>query len=155
MLPQGPSGESELQSNSPSFKSFLSVYAEKAHASFASFWDTWWRTWVPPLQGGAGHTSSKRLASSHQVLKLSTAHSTVASEGAPSQGVHSAWSELPTKHTVDLEALGANPSDEELPDIYLPGLLRRACVWESANPMVKRCKWLDASHPNHSEYALE
>lgn len=70
-----------------------------------------------PTSRGAVHTSSKHLASSNQDLKLSIADSTVASEGAPSQGAHFAWSELLVKHTVDLKALGANPSNEEPPDI--------------------------------------
>lgn len=49
VLPQGPSGESKLQFNSPSFNSLLSVYAEKAHASF---WDTMKKP-GSPVSGGS------------------------------------------------------------------------------------------------------
>lgn len=54
--------------------------------------------------------------SSNQDMKLSAAYTIVALEGAQHQAVRLAWNELLAEHTVGLEALRANPSNEEQPD---------------------------------------
>lgn len=49
-------------------------------------------------------------------MKLSAAYTIVALEDAQHQAVRLVWNELLAEHTVGLEALRANPSNEELPD---------------------------------------
>lgn len=72
---------------------------------------------APPLPGRAGLTSIRCCVSSSQDLKLPTAHTTVAFKGAQSQGApRFVWGELLAGHTVGLETLRANLSNEELLD---------------------------------------
>lgn len=111
--PQGPSGESELPSNSSSFKSFLMSMPK--------------RRMLPSLPSGTldeehgfPHFKGEQCTLAVSVWPPQTKTWNCPQHIAlcPSQGAHSARSELPAKHTVDLEAMGDNPSNEELPDIW-------------------------------------